>query len=78
MGTLESVCSPSEVRLDHIADAEINELPFADRLDALGDAQFNRFAFATLSDALEDACYRMQFKMRASGCPFNPSGEHLR
>jgi len=38
MGTLELVCAPSTVCPDHVADAKVSELSFADRPDALGDA----------------------------------------
>jgi hypothetical protein len=56
MGKLESVCSPSAVHLDHIADAEVSELLFPDRPNALWDSQVSRFVFATYPNALEDAC----------------------
>jgi hypothetical protein len=56
MRTLESVCSPSTICPDHIADAEVSELPFADHLDALGDAQVSSFEFVTRLNVLEDVC----------------------
>jgi len=55
MRTLESVCSPSTICPDHIADAEVSELPFADHLDALGDAQVSSFDVCNLKCARPDA-----------------------
>jgi hypothetical protein len=38
MGTLELVCSPFVVCLNHIAETEVSELPFVDRPDFLEEA----------------------------------------